>query len=324
MKWRLLKILVLVAGFGLLQGCPSAPPVEPPPMPPPSPPPAPITPEVPSAAALKIPLPEIARLLPESQLRAPQQDRASLGLKYDTRLFRRTVNVSNHPGWQYRSNQQNQIVGFDFSNHGGNRILPYRYDSRKNQFFGRDFEFRFDESARQDIHLTITDWAPSRDKQFRLSELMNSVMLFFPRNYLPAIVNSAAKTIVTLSTGETVEFDAMTNEIIAGALVEEPVDFNPDHAARKFPGISYSGKGIVVRANARGTDPRLNGMATISNGSARDCANDNCKECKVPTTELWHPNGAVRFKFATDDEFERFLLNRCGFGIPKDELKIQK
>jgi hypothetical protein len=116
----------------------------------------------------------------------------------------------------------------------------------------------------------------------------------------------------------------MTNEIVGGALVEEPVDLNPDHTARKFPGIGYSGKGIVVRADARGSDPRLSAMATISNGSTQNCANDNCKECKVPTTDLWHPNGAVRFKFATDDEFERFLLNRCGFGIPKDELKIQK
>ena len=314
MKWRAVKILALVAGFGLIQSCRPAPPVEPPPLPPPSAPPAPITPEAPSAADLKVP--KIERLLPESQLRAPQKDRASLGLKYDTRLFSRTVNVNNHPGWQYRSNQQNQIVGFDFSNHGGNRILPYRYDSRKNQFFGRDFDFRFDEWARQDIHLMISDWAPSRDKQFRLSELMHSIMLFFPRNYLPAIVNSAAKTIVTLPTGETVEFDAITNEIVGGALVEEPVDLNSDHTARKFPSIGYSGKGIVVRADARGSDPRLSAMATISNGSTQNCANDNCKECKVPTTELWHPNGAVRFKFATDDEFERFLLNRCGFGIP--------
>jgi hypothetical protein len=77
-----------LAGLGFLQSCRQ------PPLPPPSPPPSPIIPEAPSTAALKVPVPEIKRLLPESQLRAPQQDRASLGLKYDTRIFSRTVNVN--------------------------------------------------------------------------------------------------------------------------------------------------------------------------------------------------------------------------------------
>jgi hypothetical protein len=26
----------------------------------------------------------------------------------------------------------------------------------------------------------------------------------------------------------------------------------------------------------------------------------------------------VRFKFSTDEDFDRFLVPRCGFGIPKD------
>jgi len=76
------------------------------------------------------------------------------------------------------------------------------------------FQFRFDDRARQDIQLFISDWAPSRDKQFRLSELMNSVLHFFPRNYLPAILASDARYVVTLPTGEQVEFDAKTREIL--------------------------------------------------------------------------------------------------------------
>jgi hypothetical protein len=315
MKWRALKILAFLLLLGFQQSCrPSE--QTPPPQ-------QPSAPELPLALPPKVQAPQIERLLPESQLRAPQQDRASIGLKYDTRTFQRTLGDGNHPGWQYRSNRQNQIVGFDFSNHGGNRILPQRYDIGKNQLFGRDFQFRFDELARQDIHLLISDWAPSRDKQFRLSELMNSVMLFFPRKYLPAIANSAVKTLVTLSTGEDVEFDAMTNEIVGGVLAEEPVDLNPDRAARKFPGISYTGKGIVVRADARGSDPRLSALASITTGSPpADCANgSNCNQCKVPTQDLWHTSGAVRFKFATDDEFGRFLLSRCNFAMPRTETK---
>ncbi len=254
-------------------------------------------------------------------MRPPQQDRVSLELKYDSRLFRRTLSIANHPGWQYRSNQKNQIVGFDFSNRGGNRIVPYRYDSSKNQFFGRDFQFRFDEWARQDIHLLISDWAPSRDRQFRLSELMNSVMLFFPRNLLPAIVNAEGRTLVTLPTGETVEFNATTSEIIGGVLSEEPLDLNPDRAGRRFPAVNYTGKGVIVRADARGSDPRLSNLASITTASQAGCAKGTgCNECKVPTKELWHPSGAVRFKFATDEEFDRYLQSRCGFGLTREEI----
>lgn len=310
------RLGVLLALMGLLHSCqptPTAPPVpseQPAPAPQPAPPEAPTPPESTPAPAPKIAAPKLERSLPESQLAAPQRDAVSLALKYDSRLLRRTVNVSTHPGWQYRINQQNQIVGFDFSNRGGNRILPQRYDSSKNQFFGRDFQFRFDERARQDIHLLVSDWAPSRDRQFRLSELMNSIFLFFPRLHLPAIVNAMDRTIVSLPTGEEVEFDARTSEIANGVLVEEAVDLNPDRNARRFPAVNYAGKGMVVRADARGGDPRLNGTAIIQDGGSNN-------RCQVPTQELWHPNGAVRFKFALDEEFERFLLSRCNFGLPK-------
>lgn len=310
--------LALVAWLQSCQPTPTPPPApsEPPaPTLPPAAPPEPATPpEPPPAASAPKVAPRLERSLPESQLAAPQRDGVSLGLKYDSRLLRRSLALSAHPGWQYRINQQNQIVGFDFSNRGGNRVLPQRYDIGRNQLFGRDFQFRFDERARQDIHMLVSDWAPSRDRQFRLSELMNSIFLFFPRLQLPAIVNAAERSIVSLPTGEEVEFDARTSEIAHGVLSEEPVDLNPDRNTRRFPAVSYTGRGIVVRADARGSDPRLNGTATIQTGASEN-------QCKVPTQELWHPNGAVRFKFATDEEFERFLFARCNFALPKLPLK---
>src|SRR5437667_1143287 len=76
-----------------------------------------------------------------------------------------------------------------------------------------------------------------RDGQFRLSELMNSVMYFFPRTYVPAIRKGGERVVVTLPTGEEIEFDSKTNEIVGGVFSEEPVDLNPDKHARKFPGI---------------------------------------------------------------------------------------
>src|SRR5262245_31627883 len=204
----------------------------------------------------------IPRLLPESLISPPEKELASRRLEYNTIISSRPAESTSASGWQYRRTRQGQIVGFEFSNHGGNRILPPRRDALKNQLFTRDFQFRFDERARQDIHLAVADWAPSRDHQFRLSELMNSQIHFFPRNFLPAIVSFKGRHLVTLPTGEEVQFDAKTLEILSGVLSETPVDLNPDRSARKFPGIEYHGRGLMVRADARGSDPRIGTTAT--------------------------------------------------------------
>ena len=170
---------------------------------------------------VKIPAPAPPqRVLPESILSAPQKESVAPAIKYDTVLTKRSVLIAAHSGWQYRNNRQSQIVGFEFSNHGGNQILPPRYDSSKDQLYTRDFQFRFDDRARQDVHLSITDWVASRNKQFRLSELMNSIMLFFPRNYLPAVVTVGDRNILTLPTGEEVEFNAATHEVSGGVFSE--------------------------------------------------------------------------------------------------------
>lgn len=256
--------------------------------------------------------------LPESVLSLPERDLASPVIKYDTVSLTRSFNRALNSGWQYRINRQKQIVGFEFSNRGGNPILPDRYDIEKNRLFTRDFQFRFEDRARQDIHLEITDWAPSRDKQFRLSELMDSVMHFFPRNNLPAIASLGGRTIVTLPTGEEVEFDPKTYEVLGGVFSEAPVDLNPNKATRKFPGVGYKGKGVLVRADSRGADPRIGTTALITTGSpAPNCDKGTaCNQCQVPSKELWDQNGAVRFRFSTDQEFGRYLLSRCGFGLP--------
>lgn len=255
--------------------------------------------------------------LPESFLGAPEIDRVSPGLRYDTVLLARASEASAPAGWEFRKNKQNQIVGFEFSNRGGNRILPQRYDIAKNLLFTRDFQFRFDDRARQDIHLAMTDWAPAHNRQFKLSDLMNSIMLFFPRNYLPAIVRSGGRYIVTLPTGEQIDFDADSREILGGALSEGPVDLSPNRPMRKFPAVSYTGKGVSVRANARGLDPRIATTATITNGSGSGCGHEaRCNQCQVPAKELWQQTGAARFRFSSDAEFDSYLRVRCGFGLP--------
>lgn len=256
---------------------------------------------------------------PESVLAAPDRDTASLRVAYDTLVSTRATMSKRSAGWQYRRTRDGKIVGFEFSNHGGNPILPPRRDGARNQFFTRDFQFRFDDRARQDIHLLITDWVPSQDRQFRLSELMNSLFHFFPRVTLPAIRNDGDRNIVTLPTGEQVEFDAATHEIRGGALGEAPVDLTADRSRRKFPRVEYRGQGVVVRSDARGVDPRIGTTAIITHHApSPECGSGGpCARCEVPSRELWEQSGATRFKFATDDAFDDFLSSRCGFRLPR-------
>lgn len=272
--------------------------------------------EAPEAVLSK---PPVDRSLPESLIGAPAKDLVSRNIDYGTIVSGRTANVQMKTGWQYRRTRQGHIVGFEFSNYGGNLILAPRRDAAKNQFFTRDFQFRFDERARQDIHLMISDWVPSRDRVFRLSELMNSLMHFFPRSYLPAIVNAGNINIVTLPTGEEVEFNAVTKEILGGVLTESPVDLTSDRSARKYPGVNYLGQGVLVRADARGADPRFGKSAIISTGTPPpNCDSPGgCQQCEVPSKELWDQSGAARFKFQTDQEFDRYLTKRCAFSLPR-------
>jgi hypothetical protein len=268
------------------------------------------------APPVKLPTkPSPPELPPESVVSSPAVDAVMTGLKYDTVVSQRPAPVPGSNGWQYRKNPRGQIVGFEFSNRGGNRILPERYDIGKNKHFTRDFQFRFDDRARQDIHFSITDWVPSRDKQFRLSELMNSVLLFFPRIFVPAIATVGANSVVTLPTGEKVDFDAKSHEIVSGVFAEAPVALG----APRFPSVAYTGKGVTVRADARGNDPRIKTVATITTGSPDpNCAEgERCNRCQVPARELWEQKGAVRFRFPTDEEFDRYLRARCGFGLPQ-------
>jgi hypothetical protein len=153
---------------------------------------------------------------------------------------------------------------------------------------------------------------------------MNSVMLFFPRNYLPAVVTAGDRNIVTLPTGEEVEFNAHTHEVSGGVFWEAPVDLNPDKSLRQFPEIRYTGSGVMVRADARGLDPRLGTVATVTTGSPPpDCVQGKaCNQCEVPAREIWAQSGAARFRFAQDQDFHNYLLSRCAFGLPMKTASV--
>lgn len=199
--------------------------------------------------------------------------------------------------YQVDIDDQDRVVGFKFTNSGANSIIPFKpkdYGTGP----GRDFGFTQEGQARQDLHMSLTD-VPS---EF-LSELMESYLYFFPRNNLFAIKIDGENLVVTIPTGEEIIFDRNQKTIKSGVIKENgAIDLNPSKYNRKFANITYSGSGIMIRANKRGNDPRIGNIVEISKG---------LKKCKVQSSLLWEQSGKIHFHFASDEEFYRFLSKQC-------------
>jgi hypothetical protein len=198
-----------------------------------------------------------------------------------------------------------KIFGFSLFNQGVNAIIPVA-----SPCIGcgpdREYRFEFRDRARQDIYLSITD-SPT---EF-LSHRMESYFYLFPRKVIPAVevLQDRGVIRVTLTTGETVDYDAKSKTIVGGAFAETaPIDLNPDRFQRKFAQVNYLGSGTLLRVNRRGGDPRLGTVATLTRGK---------RSCKVPSKLLFNQDGKsdVEFLFPSDAEFNEFLLKQCGFGL---------
>ena len=194
-----------------------------------------------------------------------------------------------------------KVVGFSFTNTGINRIVPKK--SQIGMGPDRTFSIEMPERARQDISLHITD-APT-DK---LSQLMESHFMIFPRLVVPAILVDGIYTKVTLPNREEVIFSTESKEIISGVLKEgAAIDLGPDRFKRKFADVVYTGKGIFLRVDRRGEDPRLGAqIATIFYHDIK---------CKVPVSQLWDQKKSLHFLYPIDADFFVFVKKTCGFQI---------
>lgn len=190
---------------------------------------------------------------------------------------------------------------FSFANKGPNRVVPAGPRERN-----REWEFKFPGQARQDMSFTVSD-APNGT----ISATQENVFMLFPRHTLPHIRTEGNKQVVTLPTGETVTFNTRTKEIMSGVLSEDG-PMATGGGTRNLSKISYGGKGVMIRAVAGGSDPRL---AAKSVSTA--VVTKQGKSCSVPKKDLWDQRGnsAVHFKYFSDKDFDTYLKRKCGFGL---------
>jgi hypothetical protein len=255
----------------------------------------------------------------KDQLSSPVELKTTIKPLSDTMIPLKSP--SNETAWVsglYYQRQDNlpagQFEGFQLDNQGPNPIVSAQDSSRQ-------FDFEFEEQARQNISMMISD-APNGT----VSHTMHSYFMFFPRKYLPYAELNKKEVTVTLPTGEKMMF-AESGEIIDGVFEEGPVDTGPDRFKRTYADLKYHGKGILLRANARGQMPqqgqfeatkidmeygiKYSADVLIINGTTG-------QRCRRPKIDFWPSEDVspILFKFPSDKEFDAYLKAKCNFGIP--------
>ena len=236
--------------------------------------------------------------------------------------FDRIIKVTKVNGLRYyfyRPDKKNSVVGFSVLNSGSPKINPVGLKRKGPQ---RQYIFLFADRARENIHLKINDdvkisGAFSQDNMFR-------ELHFFPRKQLPALeVDQAKNQIkVTLPTGEPVLFDKNTMEVVGGALIEKPIDFNRSRHQRRNPQVRYKGDFLVVTVAQRGESPRRariwgqNKLAEIQYPSKYK------KSCKISPKYIWDQrpkkgdkDPRLTMLHKTDNELFTMIERRCGWNL---------
>jgi hypothetical protein len=217
---------------------------------------------------------------------------------------------------------ENNFEQFSIDNNGKNQIVTAEESSRS-------FEFEFEEQAVQNISLMVSD-APNGT----VSHTMHSHFMFFPRLFLPFAEFTNGDVKVTIPTGEEILFSE-TGEIREGIFEEGPVDIGPDRFKRHYADLKYLGKGIVLRANARGQMPQQGQFETtkidldygIKNSFDVLIINGTTgQRCRRPKIDFWSSDDVspILFKFSNDSDFEQYLKEKCGFGIPDLSAKDKR
>lgn len=209
--------------------------------------------------------------------------------------------------------------GFSFENATDNRIVK----ASRHPDSQRAFIFDYPEQARQNISLEVYD-APNST----VSHTMHSMFWFFPRNQLPVIELLSGTMDVTLPNGEKMIFNKDSREIVGGVIAEGPMDLSKERSKRSYPDLKYNGRGVVLRVNARGQSPQLGQYETnkidleYGNTGSVDVLIINGQtgqRCRRPKKDFWEQIDVspIEFKYPTDEEFDLYLRNNCGFGLPK-------
>lgn len=253
---------------------------------------------------------------------APERDAIREPHRFDRAI--RATDIDGLRYFFYRPGDQRSVVGFSFLNDGSPKVNPV---GLKKKGARREYAFMFADRARENIHLTINDDVKlsgrfSHDNMFR-------EMHFFPRKQLPTLQVLVGEGLlkVTLPTGEPVLFDRDTMEVVDGALVEGPIDFNRSRHLRHNPEVRYTGQYIAITVAQRGEAPRRAKVwGQTKFAEVHYPARYPNRRCKLSPKFIWDQrpkpgdnDPTLRMLHKTDDELFAVIEKQCGWNLA--ELK---
>lgn len=203
--------------------------------------------------------------------------------------------------WRYGGDKEGNLYfrGYGLINYGPNDIIwdpPVDFlDTPTREFF-----FVSDDLSRRDTYLWVSDYNGSG----RTSDFFESVFVFLPRLNPISVEDKDEVLTVKLPTSEEVDFIKKYRTLDSTLLTEGPVDLNPDRNLRNFPEINYFGEGLIIRSNAKGSDPRL--------AKYVDIIKKDLKPCRLPGKLFWTQEDYPKFKFIQDNEVFALIEKECG------------
>lgn len=219
----------------------------------------------------------------------------------------------------YEPKGKPEVVGFTFLNTGSPKVNPV---GLKRKGPRREYSFLFVDRAREDIHLAINDDVKisgrfSHDNMFR-------ELHFFPRVSLPALETDTGngRLRMTLPTGEHVLIDRSTKELVGGALVESPIDFNRSRHKRHNPKVRYRGKYLAISIAQRGEAPRRAKVWGQTKYAEVHYPAKYKKSCRISPKHIWDQRPApgdsdpkLTMLHDKDEALFKVIEQHCGWNL---------
>ena len=220
---------------------------------------------------------------------------------------------------------QEKVVGFDFTNETKNAVNPMSEHGSD-----RSFGFRFPLRHSQNMHISITENAGLTGNMSH--DLLETTIVLLPRKVIPSIevllVGEREIRRVQLPTAETIDFDTATNEIVDGVIVEAAMDMNPSRHARRFAGLNYIGRGLMIRVDRRaGTPEHIYTQSFNQHERIKDATvTYRGKTCYVPKNLIWanahNADLGAYVLHASDIDFLNKVINpKCGWKLTLADLE---
>lgn len=207
---------------------------------------------------------------------------------------------------------EGKLMGIEFLNETNNAINPKTKDIDSS----REYRFSFEERSARTVKLEITENSGLTGKMSH--DFLETTIVLLPRINFPYITSKKGdgKTVdLVLNTGELIQIDSYTNEIISGPIKETKMDLTASRHKRKFVGFQYEGKGLMIRADRRAGTPEhnYNVAYNVNEKIKHAIVTHKGKECLVPKSEIWvnadDADKGAYLKYGHDKDMLELVIN---------------